>query len=112
MRYARKCRNTQSTRTWVAESLRVGALIYDPGGHTIRALRNQMNRHDINMNTIDAISVAAERNEKANLENGWAAVPLESRKAMLARLFNKLHDRADELGMLGRQKFILDCCLL
>jgi acyl-CoA reductase-like NAD-dependent aldehyde dehydrogenase len=106
-----------------------------------------MNQHDINMNTIDAISVAAEWNEnKANLENGfynivnserisigkkrsvihaainhqlaavpdleharlamamsaarnafsgWAAVSFESRKAMLASLFNKLHDRAD-----------------
>ncbi|HYY26938.1 MAG TPA: aldehyde dehydrogenase family protein [Chthoniobacterales bacterium] len=104
------------------------------------------------MNTIDAVSVAAERNEyEANLENGfynivngerisngkkrsgtraainqqlaavpdlehalmamamsaarnalsgWAAVPFENRKAMLASLLNKLHDRADELSAL------------
>ena len=94
------------------------------------------------MNTIDAISVAAERNEnKAKLENGsynivngeristgnqqlaavpdlehallaramsaarnafsgWAAVPFEGRKAILASLFNKLRYRADELSTL------------
>jgi hypothetical protein len=35
-----------------------------------------------------------------NAFSGWAAVPFESRKAMLASLFNKLHDRADELSTL------------
>jgi acyl-CoA reductase-like NAD-dependent aldehyde dehydrogenase len=35
-----------------------------------------------------------------NAFSGWAAVPFEGRKAILAGLFNKLRDRADELRTL------------